>query len=121
MFHLEPPVPARRQFLRIAGLAGVLSALRVSGFASLAAAQSAGAKRADSTAVTPSPSPAANQPPSEDARALAAVLGRRYPNAIGAAELEIIARDIEGDLRNGQRLREARLANADEPDFTFRA
>jgi hypothetical protein len=72
-----------------------------------------GAAKADSTAAAPK-----SDAPSEDARALAAMLGRRYK--LTEAQVELVAKDIDGDLQAGKRLRDAKLVNSDEPDMVFR-
>ncbi len=101
----------RREFMQLLGAAGIASMLPV---ASAALAQSP----TPSTAVPTTPTaPAA---PSEDARALTAILKRRYPDRFSDAQWESIARDFEGDLSLGKRLRGVKLKNSDEPDSIFK-
>jgi hypothetical protein len=110
----------RRQFLKTVGLAGLTSALP-------APVLSAAPAPAPSVA----PPPPAPAPPDtakaaapaigEDARALADIIGRRYGRHLSKEQLESIARDFDGDLKALERMREVKLANGDEPDFTFRA
>ncbi|HET7224642.1 MAG TPA: hypothetical protein VFK69_02920 [Candidatus Eisenbacteria bacterium] len=109
------PLP-RRQFLHTLGLAGLTAAVRPA----MALAQSS-APPPKPVEAKPAPAPAATKPeaPSEDARALAAMLGRRY-SQLTPEQVELIAKDIDGDLQAGKRLREAKLANSDEPDVVFR-
>jgi hypothetical protein len=66
---------------------------------------------------------AAPKPPeiSEDARALAGVIQRRYGEHLDAKQLEAVTEEINFSILGGKRLRERKLANSDEPDFTFRA
>jgi len=113
--------PDRRRFLRTVGMAGVSSALIVpalSGRAGPAPAAPGG-----SAAPAPADTAGAVAPPAvgEDARALAGIIERRYGAGLTSAQLESIARDFESDLKGLKRMREVKLGNADEPDFTFRA
>ena len=57
----------------------------------------------------------------EDARALAGIIERRFGKHLSRRQLESIARDFDGDLKALERMRQVKLANGDEPDFTFRA
>jgi enoyl-CoA hydratase/carnithine racemase len=108
----------RRRFVQLMGWAGAAAAAQ-GGPALAAAAQKS---KAANRAVVPSPSPSPAPPEiSDEARALAEVVRRRYPDRVSAQELETITRDLDGDLKSIQRLREMKLANADEPDSTFRA
>jgi hypothetical protein len=112
----------RRRFLQTLGLAGVTSAFVAP---ALVRAQSA---TAPAPAGAPTPSPAdttrAAAPPgeiSEDAKALAGILSRRYGDHLTPEQLDSIRKDLDGDLQATKRLRAVKLGNADEPDFTFRA
>lgn len=107
----SPPLP-RRQFLHTLGLAGLAAASPAMALAQSATPKPTAAK-ADTTAAPKS------EAPSEDARALAAVLGRRY-SQLTPQQVEQIAKDIDGDLQAGKRLRAAKLVNSDEPDMVFR-
>ena len=112
----------RRRFLKTVGLAGVSSALVVpalSGAQVPAPAAPAGA--APAPAAADSAGAASPPGPGEDARALAGIIGRRYGRHLTQAQLESIARDFDGDLKALERMREVKLGNGDEPDFTFRA
>ncbi len=111
----------RRRFVQLMGWAGAAAAAQ-GGPALVAAAQKS--KAAGRPAATPSPTPSpkpGEEPISDEARALAEVAKKRYSDHIAPQEVEAIARDIDGDLKGIQRLREVKLANADEPDMTFRA
>jgi hypothetical protein len=81
------------------------------------------------TATPAAPTPAtpdtakAAQPPeiSEDAKTLASVIQRRYGQHLSPEQIQGITRDFDGDIRAGKRLHDVKLANGDEPDFTFHA
>ena len=106
----EPRALDRREFLQLLGAAGLASVLPLARDAQAQAAP---------PAATPT-TPAAPATPSEDARALAALLKRRYPDRFSEAQWESIARDFDGDLGLGKRLRALKLRNSDEPDSTFK-
>jgi hypothetical protein len=120
-----PPDPVRRRFLASLGLAGLASLSAPA----LVLAQSKGASGAPAAVPEPArpaaalPDSAAAKPPaiSEDARTLAAVLKRRYGQHLTPEQLEAVTREIENRLQGGRALRAAKLANGDEPDFTFHA
>ena len=70
----------------------------------------------------PSPSaqaPQQQQEPSALAKALAETVRLRYPDRFSAEELATITRSIDGRLRAIERLYQASLSNADEPDFVY--
>jgi hypothetical protein len=117
-------VPGRRRFLKAAGLAGLSSALApnlvalaqsVPPPAGAAAPAKTGGAKADSTAATP-----AAPEISEDARDLARIVQRRYGEHLTSDQLEDVTRELSFRVEGGKRLRAAKLANGDEPDFTFR-
>ncbi len=118
------PSAARRRFLKTLGLAGLSSALAP---AAAALAQSPAPGPAIYPPGVPPPKGARSapgaggkpEPPSEDAYALAAIIKRRYGKHLDHAQIESIARDFDGDLKAAQRLHDVKLANGDEPDFTF--
>ncbi|MBI5711526.1 MAG: hypothetical protein HZC42_14670 [Candidatus Eisenbacteria bacterium] len=120
----EPRVP-RRRFLKTIGLAGVSAAVApVTLSLAQTAPGAATAAKPDSAAAKPDSMQAAvAKPPeiSEDAKALAAIITRRYGEDLTKEQLESVAKDFDGDLKSGKRLRDVNLANGDEPDFTFRA
>jgi hypothetical protein len=72
---------------------------------------------------TPTPAPASTAPPhsGNEARLLTEVLRSRYPDRFAEAQWGTVVTDFDGDLGTGRRLRAVKLANADEPDFAFRA
>jgi hypothetical protein len=115
----HPSVPDRRHFLKTMGLAGISSALvsPVLAFAqSPAPPGGAAATKPDSTA-TP---PAGPSEISDDARSLAEIVRRRYGKHLTEEQLEAVTRELDSRVQGGKRLRESKLGNADEPDFTFR-
>jgi hypothetical protein len=78
-------------------------------------------------ALAQSPAPAPATPPvdspeaSAEARALAEVVRLRYERDLTSAQLGAIARDLDTRLEGGRELRQLRLTNDQEPEFTFRA
>lgn len=112
----------RRRFVQLMGWAGVVAMAR-GGPALAAAAARSRAKSTPPPAPTPvtPPAPAATPEISDEARALAEVVRRRYGEQLSEDDLQSIARDLDGDLRGAKRLRDVKLANADEPDMTFHA
>lgn len=115
----SPQAPAhdRRRFLRTIGLAGLSSALTPTALALAQATTPSGAAhsaKSDSTAA-----PAAPSEISEEARSLADIVRRRYGKHLTPDQLEAVTRELDGRVQGGKRLRESKLANGDEPDFTF--
>lgn len=111
----------RRRFLTLTALAGLGVVARPDG--AFAQAPTPSATTAPPTAPSATPPTAAapaTQTPSEDARAIVGVLRRRYAGKLSDEQWETVMRDVDGDLAAGKRLREAKLANADEPDMVFR-
>ena len=58
--------------------------------------------------------------PSALAKALAEGIRLRYGDRLTADDLRTITRAIDGRLRGAERLYQAALTNADEPDFVYR-
>ena len=112
----------RRRFLQSAGLAG-LASLWAPALAAAQARTPPAERGAEPKAEPKADAPAAPKPPeiSDDARALAEVLKRRYGQHLTPEQLEAVTREIENRLQGGKTLRLAKLANGDEPDFTFHA
>ena len=112
----------RREFLKNVGLAGISSVLVAP---ALSGAQAPVPAPPPVSAASPAPPDTAKAaaPPEigEDARALAGIIERRCGQHLSKEQLESIARDFDGDLKALKRMREVKLGNADEPDFTFRA
>ena len=130
------PTPDRRRFLKLVGLAGISSAVgsamsswaegrKVTAGAAAGASSSSASHPGSASGAAPADSARAapEKPPeiSDDARALAAIVQRRYGRHLNAEQLEAVTREIQNRLEGGKRLRDAKLANHDEPDFTFRA
>jgi len=122
----QPPVTDRRRFLATLGMAGLSSALAPS---ALALAQtvtpaSGGATAKPDSVAAPAPPAAPSPGPSEiseDARSLAEIVRRRYGKHLTPEQLEAVTRELDNRIQGGKRLRESKLANGDEPDFTFHA
>ena len=123
----QPTDSDRRRFLKTLGLAGLSSALvpRALALAQSATPPAAGASAKPDSAATAKPdsaaAPAAPTEISEDARSLAEIVRRRYGKHVTPEQLEAIARELDGRITGGKRMRETKLANGDEPDFTFHA
>jgi len=119
MSGIEPNVP-RRRFLKAMGIAGIGSTLVPQAMALAQTATSAATPAA--TPATPDTAQAAKPPEiSEDAKALASVIQRRYGQHLTPEQIKSITGDFDGDMRAGKRLHDVKLANGDEPDFTFHA
>ena len=72
------------------------------------------------TSVTPPTGGATPPPPiTEDAKALAGIIQRRYGQFLTPEQLEAVTRQIDQGLPGGRRLRDVKFANGDEPDVTF--
>ena len=120
----ELPTPDRRRFLRTVGLAGLSSTLMPAAL-SMAQTPAPDAKPPVSPPVkAPAPADtsaaARKEPISEDAKALAEIIRRRYGKFLNDEHIASIADDFDGDLKALPRLHATQLANGDEPDFTFR-
>jgi len=110
----------RRRFVQLMCWAGAAAAAHGGPALSAAAQKSKVANRPVPTP-PPSPSPSPGSEISDEARALAEVVKRRYGANVSPQDLETITKDLDGDVKAIQRLREVKLANADEPDMTFKA
>lgn len=131
MIERDAPAPDRRKFLKLLTWVGMSSVL-ASQTVGLAAAQSAkpstkpDAKPATPpAAMTPTPAPADStatpKPPSDDAKALASIVERRYGKYLTPSELEAITRELDQRIQGGRRMRDVVLRNDEEPDTLFRA
>jgi hypothetical protein len=118
-----PYDPRRRHVLRVLSLAGLTSL----GAPALAMAQ---AKPDSARGAAPPAAPAAPgsaaapaTPPEivEDARLLTEIVKRRYGQYLTPDQLAAVTKELEGRVQGGKALRKAKLANGDEPDFTFHA
>ena len=119
--HDEPRGLDRRAFLQLMGAAGLAAAMPSAAHALVPPATPT---PADSTAHPAAPAaPGANEAkgPSEDAKALASVLRRRFPGRLTETEWASVTDDLDGRLALGKRLRATTLANSVEPDTTFKA
>jgi hypothetical protein len=110
------PARNRRAFLRAAGIAGLAAAA-----APAEALAAAAAPRKAKAPPPPKPAAPGESPISDDAKALAAVLQRRYGAHLSREQLDALTRDLDRSIQSGTRLRAVKLANADEPDTTFGA
>ena len=119
--------PGRRRFVQLMGWASMATIAQGGPALAQAAAKSRTAAKSEPkkpvVPVTPPPADttAAAKGPSEEARALADALKHRYPDRLTAEELATVTKDLDQDLQGIKRLREMKLANADEPDVTFHA
>src|SRR5215470_5038682 len=109
----EPPV-GRRRFLKIVGIAGLSSALP----GPILAQTPAGKPPITPQPVAP-PKQEADTGPSDDAKALAEIVKRRYGQHLTPEQLQAVTKQLDERLQAGKRLRDSKLANADEPDATF--
>lgn len=110
----QPRSLDRRTFLHLTAAAAAAAALAPP----RAFAQSAPTAPTPAAPVAPATGPT---PPSDEARALTAILQKRFPDRLTDEQWEAVARDFEADLGAGRRLRALALTNADEPDAGFRA
>lgn len=67
----------------------------------------------------PQPSPTQQQQPSPVAEAYEGVARARFGEQVTPEQFEQIKRDLRGNVRAAGLLRAVKLANGDEPDFTF--
>jgi hypothetical protein len=103
MTHPTPaPRPSRREFARALALAGL--------------APAAGSAAAPGAKVAP---PA--DPLDAAAAALAEVVRARHGKHLADDQLKRVRASIHGYLASGRRMARVKLANADEPAFTFSA
>ena len=118
----------RRKFLMLAGAATIAGALPAVATSFAQAPSPPPAIRAAAPDTTHAAAAAdtlhaakAPEGPSEDAKALAGILRRRFPDRLSEEQWAAVTRGLDGRLASGRALKEAKLANGDEPDFTFRA
>lgn len=111
----RPPGPSRREFLRLAAAAGLAGAFTPP----VAFAQPASPAPSPAPAVPPA-APATPEGPSEAARSLTAILQQRLgKDRLTAEQWEAVAKDFDYDLASAKRMAAVKLANADEPDFSY--
>ena len=112
----RPPGASRREFLRLAAAAGIAGAFTPP----VAFAQSASPTPSPTPAATPPAAPATPEGPSEAARSLTAILQQRLgKDRLTAEQWEAVAKDFDYDLASAKRMAAVKLANADEPDFSY--
>jgi len=117
----RPQPLARRRFLQLAGL-GLSTAFGGSAIAQTATPPPATPPPATTPTAPPAVAAPEGPPPiSEDARALAEIVRRRYGKHLTPDQLEAVTRELDGRVQSGRRLKDVKLANSDEPDFTFHA
>jgi hypothetical protein len=107
----------RREFLGWLGTASV-AALSMSAAGGVGA-QTPSTKPPDSTAVPSMPQ--TPPPPGPDAKDLLSIARRRYGTHLSDEQADELLAALDRGLQGSAALRKAKLANADEPDFTFRA
>ena len=66
---------------------------------------------------TPTPTPATE--PTPFLQALAGAMQAKFGKHLEPGQIEAAKRSLERTLRNAERMREVKLANADEPDVVF--
>ena len=71
-----------------------------------------------SASPTPIPSPTPTQP-SPLAEAYTEVARVRFGKHLEDSQWDRVKRDLEGNVRTADRLRDSKLKNSDEPDFIF--
>ena len=118
----QAPDSGRRRFLMLMGLACATTAIARPATAFAQAAPPPAADTTSRAAANSAATAAANATPaSAEARALADVVRLRFGKELEAAKLEAIAGDLDDRLASGRELRDLRLPNGQEPDFTFHA
>jgi hypothetical protein len=110
----------RRRFLKLLALVGMSSAIagRTLPIADAAPAVTAPPPK---PAVPPDTTAQGKPEISEDARDLAEIVRRRYGKHLDPNQLERVTEELDSRLQSGQRLRDVKLGNHEEPDFAFRA
>src|SRR3989442_4748090 len=107
-----PYSPGRSRFVQLMGWASMATFDHGGPGLAQAAARSRTAGKPDAKLVKPVTSPAAvdttavAKGPSEEAKALAEVLRRRYPDRLTAEELKSVTNDFDGDLQGIAKLRQ---------------
>lgn len=102
---------SRRQFAR--SIAATLAA------AVAAKAQTPAKKEPAAPPAAPQPGPAPQQEPSPVSEAYAEVARARFGDKLSPEQFEQVRKDLDGYVRNSERLRAVKLKNGDEPDFVF--
>ena len=117
----EAPSAGRRRFVRVLGLGGLFAG--VAGALSSLTPREAGAQAPPPASPTPPVPPADTSPPgpSDEAKALHAILVGRYGAHLDDTQREALLPALEGTVQSGKALRGVKLANSVEPDVIFRA
>jgi len=103
----------RREFLGWLGTASV--------FALSMSAGGSGAQTPAPGSSSPPTMPQTPTPPGPDAKDLLSIARRRYGAHLGDEQADELLATLDRGLQGSAALRKAKLTNADEPDFTFRA
>ena len=112
----ELPSPARRRLMRFLGLGGVFG-LFATALGGLVTGAAQGQTAPKSAPPPPTPPPA----PSDEAKALHAILVGRYGAHLDAGQKESLLSALENSVQSGKTLRAKKLANSVEPDVVFAA
>jgi len=114
----------RRRFLKLLALVGLSAAVDVPR-AVAQATRHATPKPVPLAAPLPAKpdtaAAAAKTEPSEDARALAEIIKRRYGKHLTDPQLAKVTEELENRIQAGRRMRDIKLANGEEPETVFRA
>jgi hypothetical protein len=112
----------RRRFLKLLALVGLSAAVvDVPRAVAQATRTRPGASPKPAPAMPDTAAAAAKTEPSEDARALAQIIKRRYSKHLTDAQLVKVTEELDGRIQAGRRLRDIKLANGEEPETVFRA
>src|SRR5262249_56403240 len=103
-----------REFLGWLGTASV-------GALSMSAAGAGAQSAAPAKPPEPSAAPTTPPPPGPDAKDLLSIARRRYGDHLSDEQATELLAALDRGLQASAALRKAKLTNADEPDFTFRA
>jgi hypothetical protein len=107
---------SRRQFTKSVATTLIAAPL----VASLANAQTPTKPKEPTAPPNPQPLPTP-QKPSPLAEAYTEVARVRFGEKLTPEQLELVKKDLDGNVRAADRLRAVKLKNGDEPDFTFGA
>lgn len=115
--HEHPDATTRREFAKRT-LAAATATVMLPVFAGAQNPATTREAVAPPTPATPAPAPPAPDPLLD---AYAEVARARFGKRLDAEELARVRTDLAGNVRTSARLRDAKLTNADEPDFIFKA
>ena len=111
----------RRRFLKMLALVGLSAAVDVPRAVAQATRRARPKPVTLPARVDTAATAAAIPSPSEDARALAAIVKRRYGKHLTDAQIANVTEELENRIQAGRRLRDVKLANGEEPETIFRA